>query len=242
MPNLCIGVTTIPYTVRRSALAMRKRITVTDKTVEVVAPDDVGDTDLADFVHKKRRWIYDKRQEILECMGATEKSSLSKLQSGSVVAYKGRNARLRISRTSCKTIQIEYRNGFCISVPNQMSDRQVDECLDVELGFWLKDRLKADAVQFAKDFSQKLGLKYKVISVIKTPSLWGSCTKHGTIKLNWHLVAAPKSVLAYVVLHEICHLKHRNHSKEFWTLLASQMPDYEIRKKRLEVMKPTCVL
>ncbi len=242
MPTLCIGLTLIPYTVSRSSLAKRKRIIVTASTVEVIVPQEANEQDLTDFIHKKRRWIYDKRQNILERLGTALTRTLSRLQSGAVIAYKGRNVRLRISRTGCKEIKIEYRNGFYVSVPKRMTDHQIAECLDVEMIFWLRDRLKTDAIHFAKVYSQKLGLKYRALSIVKTPSLWGSCTKSGTIKLNWHLVAAPKSVLAYVVLHEICHLKHRNHSKEFWALLASQMPDYEVKRKWLETQNPTCLL
>lgn len=110
--------------------------------------------------------------------------------------------------------------------------------MGLELKFWLKDRLKEDARHLARGYCDRLGLTYRGITLMTSEKLWGSCTQRG-IALNWHLIAAPKSILEYVVLHEVCHLKYRNHSEMFWTLLASQMPDYAVRKKWLECQNPS---
>jgi len=106
------------------------------------------------------------------------------------------------------------------------------------LTFWLKDKIKEDIRQMARAYSDALGLKYKGIRINAQKSMWGSCTKNGVIKINWHLIAAPKAVLAYVVLHEICHLKHRNHSQDFWNLLAEQRPEYRSAAKWLSTHFP----
>ncbi|WP_343685079.1 M48 family metallopeptidase, partial [Asticcacaulis sp.] len=64
-------------------------------------------------------------------------------------------------------------------------------------------------------------------------------TRSGVIKVNWHLIEAPKAVLEYVVLHELSHSAHRNHTPEFWALIAKHMPDYPARKRWLENMMPS---
>ncbi len=114
--------------------------------------------------------------------------------------------------------------------------------MGLELTFWLKDRLKEDARHMAKRYCEALGVKYRGIRIGTPAKLWASCTKKGIVTLNWHLIAAPKPVLEYAVLHEVCHLKYRNHSKEFWNLLASQMPDFSARKKWLENTNPSYTL
>ncbi len=63
----------------------------------------------------------------------------------------------------------------------------------------------------------------------------GKLHKQGNISLNWRIVLAPTSIIDYVVAHELCHLVHHNHSKEFWKLLQSIFPDYKERKEWLRV-------
>jgi len=64
--------------------------------------------------------------------------------------------------------------------------------------------------------------------------LWGSCGHDRSINLNWQLIFAPKSVLEYAVVHELCHLRHRNHDTSFWSLVGGILPDWETRKAWLD--------
>lgn len=62
---------------------------------------------------------------------------------------------------------------------------------------------------------------------------WGSCSSLRNLNFNWRLIMAPPEVLDYVVVHELCHLTHMNHSREFWEMVGSVMPDYRERKRWL---------
>lgn len=77
------------------------------------------------------------------------------------------------------------------------------------------------------------GGNYTSITVRDQKSRWGSCSSRGTLSFNYRLIFAPPRVLDYVVVHELCHLTHMNHSKDFWSMVASVMPDYKIYKKWL---------
>ena len=74
---------------------------------------------------------------------------------------------------------------------------------------------------------------YHTITVRDQKSRWGSCSSRGTLSFNYRLMFAPPRVLDYVVVHELCHLTHMNHSKDFWNMVGQIMPDYKIYKEWL---------
>ena len=82
-------------------------------------------------------------------------------------------------------------------------------------------------------YAHILGVTYGKISIRDQKTRWGSCSSEGNLSFNWRLILAPPDVLDYVVIHELCHRKEMNHSKEFWTLVESLMPDYKERRKWL---------
>lgn len=77
------------------------------------------------------------------------------------------------------------------------------------------------------------GGSYTSVTVRDQKTRWGSCSSRGTLSFNYRLIFAPSAVLDYVVVHELCHLTHMNHSKEFWNMVGSVMPDYKVYRRWL---------
>lgn len=75
---------------------------------------------------------------------------------------------------------------------------------------------------------------YSRISVREQKTRWGSCSSKGTLSFNWKLMLAPPAILDYVIVHELCHLAHMNHSERFWSSVAAVLPDYKERRKWLK--------
>lgn len=94
----------------------------------------------------------------------------------------------------------------------------------------------------AKPLFEKFVLKYNLpdaeyaLSIRKMETRWGSCTPNGKIWLNPELIKAPKACIEYIIIHELCHLIHPNHSQQFMDLQLNEMPDWEKWKEKLEVL------
>jgi len=83
-------------------------------------------------------------------------------------------------------------------------------------------------------FSPKIGVCPRKLTVREQKTRWGSCSSKGNISLNWKLVMAPMEVIDYVIVHELCHMKEMNHSKNYWNIVKSIIPDFELRRKWLK--------
>jgi len=99
---------------------------------------------------------------------------------------------------------------------------------------WYRDNA-SEAIMEAVDIqSERLGLYPEKMIVSKMRSSWGTCSCKGRISIAWRLIMAPPEVLNYVVIHELAHLKHLNHSKKFWSLVQEYCPNFKEHRKWLK--------
>jgi len=232
MPVLRVGSTEIPYRVRRSSKATRMRIEVTPEDVLVVAPGSQKDREVAAYVHRKRKWVFTKREMVRERALRLEEIHPKHYASGAKVPYRGRKMRLVVRRHegARDRIDVRYRNGFEVDCGASATETQIGKAVE----YWLRSRVETDVHQFVGTYQTKLDVCARSVVVDDFIHLWGSCGKQGTIRINWRLIFAPKAVLEYVVVHELAHLLVRNHNEEFWQLVASVLPDYSAAKRWLD--------
>jgi len=83
-------------------------------------------------------------------------------------------------------------------------------------------------------YAKKYGFEVKKIRISSARTRWGSCSTRGTLSFTWRLILAPQDVVDYVVVHELCHLRELNHSKNYWALVEEIMPDYKVRRAWLK--------
>lgn len=104
-----------------------------------------------------------------------------------------------------------------------------------DVHFVPKKYTKRFLLKQVNSYAAKVGITPSKVNIKKMRTRWGSASKNNVINLNEHLLKAPKGAIDYVILHEICHLKIRNHSHRFWELVQKFMPNYEENRKWLEV-------
>ncbi|MDE1818303.1 MAG: M48 family metallopeptidase [Thaumarchaeota archaeon] len=104
-----------------------------------------------------------------------------------------------------------------------------------DVNFIPKKYTKRFLIKQVNFYAGKVGITPSKVNIKKMRTRWGSASKDNMINLNEHLLKAPKGAIDYVILHEICHLKIRNHSHRFWELVQKFMPNYEENRKWLEV-------
>ncbi len=101
----------------------------------------------------------------------------------------------------------------------------------------LQDALRKEAHQDARRLlvqeAVRLGVSFEGPRIADQKTLWGSCTPAGLISLSWRLILTPPETFRYVVVHELCHRVHLDHSDAFWALVQRQMPDYEAHRRWL---------
>lgn len=112
-------------------------------------------------------------------------------------------------------------------------DNETEQCIAV-LNRWLRAQAKDFMPDLLDDISERCGLPYEKVTLRSQKSRWGSCSSRGNISLNDRLMLLPYEQLEYVMLHELCHTRHLNHSRDFWSLLASFIPDCRQRDRRLK--------
>ena len=234
MPMLQIGETAIPYEVRQSTRASRKRIVVTPEGVQVVVPAGTpmeGSDGILAYLDRKRRWVFDSVREIGE---QHRKLLTQQYASGAKLQYRGRWLMLDVQAAPVAEVEITCRSKFEVRVPFELEKVKRLEAVRVAFDGWLRERAFRDLRRFACKHERVLGIEAKGVRLGHQKRAWGTCGKDGVIRVHWRLVQAPAAAMEYVVAHEVVHLLHRNHSPEFWATIATTMPDWAERKAMLE--------
>ncbi len=240
MPILGRENETIPYELRRSSKAKRLRIQVRPGQVEVVAPIKVQDSVIAAFVHENRRWIVKKKAELAEKLRQNPLPQIIPLVTGAKIPLRGSCTGLTVrDRYSSRTAQVSYGSDLLVTVPAKVAGTKKDAAVKAALKDWFLEQLYSDVEEISDHFSRCLRVKPQKIRFRRQKTRWGSCSAKGSINLNWHLIFVPRPMLEYVVVHELCHLRHLNHSRDFWALVESQIPDYKARSKWFKEYRPT---
>lgn len=223
----------ITYTVVKTK---RKTIGITidmNGEVKVSAPLRISEKQIKEVVQKKADWIIKKVNEVRE---RNSNTVCREFISGEKFLYLGKEYTLEIVEKDLGQAEVFMQEDtIAVYISQGMSEESRKQTIKEALVKWYRQRF----AEVVKDRIEKYSLQLKVAPckvVIKDQKIrWGSCSKKGNINLNWRLIMAPLHVIDYVVVHELCHLKVMNHSKDFWNLVESILPNYHESRKWLKV-------
>ena len=133
-----------------------------------------------------------------------------------------------------EAVEITCRSKFHVVVPEGLNGVERLEAIREGFDGWLHERARRDILRFGRRHEANLGVEAEGYRLSDAKSRWGSNGRDRIIRVHWRLIQAPAVAMEYVVAHEVAHLVHRNHSPEFWELLATTMPDWAERKLMLE--------
>ena len=184
----------------------------------VHAPNQISNKRIEEFIIEKSKWINKNKNLMQSRINEMNNSDSNYLFLGSIYP---------LIKVNENTNKIDF-NGteFITSIENQDKFKS-------SLKSWYKIKFKEIAIPRLNYFSDKYNLKINQVRFKNQKTLWGSCSSKNNINLNYLLVMAPMIVIDYVIIHELVHTIHKNHSENFWNAVEAIMPDYKEAKKWL---------
>ncbi|MDH3770304.1 MAG: M48 family metallopeptidase, partial [Nitrospirota bacterium] len=116
---------------------------------------------------------------------------------------------------------------FWIELPERVPEAAQETVIETALTAWLKRQAYAATNDIVEHHGRQHDLMPTALRIKAQKRLWGSCTAKGVISLNWRLILGPPEILEYVVVHELCHLRHPHHQPPFWQLVGEVLPDFQ---------------
>jgi len=217
---------TIPYLFRRSKKARRSLITVLPDKIEVVVPPRMSESRVDDFIDEHTDWIYRKYKEVRKKARDQACPLPKRFSNGAKILFRGKEVKLRIWESkTCEEIDVRFKGNIHVTVPRGIKGKS--EAVKKAVCEWFKELAKTDVEHYVRKHSEKHGLKVGKIRIKNQKQRWGSCSWDNSININWQLVLFPRKMMEYVVVHELCHIRHRDHSNRFWKFVKDHLPDFE---------------
>lgn len=225
------GRTEIAYSYSFSAKSSLSISVHPDLSVTVKAPPGTPPGKIRDVVRKRAALI---RKAWREFELYLPKQPPRRYISGETHRYLGRQYRLKVERGRTEKVTCA-RGCLWVTTTDKPSQGRVKALLDA----WYRrhaERIFAERFDACCQRAAVERIAKPMFRIVKMRTRWGTCSGAGRVNLNVELVKAPKECIDYVITHELCHIKERHHGPRFWRLLEKLMPDFEERRKKLNLL------
>lgn len=196
---------------RRRTLAL---VIQRDGRLVVRAPFGVTDERIFNFVQRKAEWIRIKQAQVKVNNQRITKQFIE----GEIFLFLGQSYRMAFVERQHPALTLDGQ--FLLA-------KTITPKAEQAFTRWYKEQAIRVISERVSYYAKRHGFSYTNVRITSARTRWGSCSPKGTLGFTWRLVMAPLSVIDYVVLHELVHLKIKNHSKAFWSNVHALVPDYK---------------
>lgn len=216
---LQVGEETLPLVIKRHQSAKRicLRYNPTDHAISLTLPRHTRVSDGLSFLMQKSEWLVEALRDI-----PTKKQ----MKPGIVIPLLGKRVRIKYDG------DLKHAWELRDDVLYVSGDR---EAFSNNVTYALREIASRTLGTIANRYATRIGRRIQRIGIRDTRSRWGSCSSTARLSFSYRLLFAPKEVMEYVVAHEVAHLRHMNHSQNFWNLVEYLVPDYEAAKEWLHL-------
>lgn len=186
-----------------------------DGNIVVRAPKNLPQKKIDAIIDLKSYWIY---KSISEFQQLNKTKVTRKITDGEGFLFMGKSYRLKI--TNNITIPIILHQGYFL-----LHSDKINKARDHFINFY-KEKGKEHIPQRVEYFKQKIGVEPKIVRIIELKNRWASKTDKA-VNFHWKIMLAPMTIIDYIIVHELAHLKVPDHSDEFWEIVESVMPNYK---------------
>ena len=208
------------FTIARSARRRTVSIEIRAANVVIRAPLNTAKSFLMAFLQQKAAWV---REKIIEqqALISAQPAAPTYVQ-GSGIAFMDETLHLVIGRGPRAAIaRVGQELHLILSTRVRATEQEQIRAL---LARWYQQQALQLLTRKTTECCARAGLRFSSVTVKATRSKWGHCTSKGAIQYNWQILLAPEAIVDYLVAHEVSHLRHQNHSADFWALVASLCP------------------
>ena len=200
----------------------RKTLSLTiNENAELIirAPKRLSIEKIQDFINEKENWI-NRKKRLIENQIKDVTSNHNKL------LYLGNLFPINVEQNASKELFFTGEEFIANSIE--------PDSLSLSIKKWYKNKFKEIALPRVAYFANKHNLMVNQVRIKNQKTMWGSCSSKNNINLNYLLLMAPMGVIDYVIVHELVHTIHRNHSTDFWDSVESIMPEFKEHKRWLK--------
>lgn len=226
MPELSCDNKVIKYEIVRSQRRSLGIEIKPDGLVLLRAPMRASEARIEGLIRDKAQWIFRHLERIASCPPR-------RFADGEIFLYAGNEYRLRVVIDGVAP-HVDVSAGEITAFISQAARTTAQREVRKALFYWYTQQACEMLCRRTDELARQTGLKPARLGVRSQLHRWGSCSAKGSISLNWRLIMAPQAVADYVIVHELCHIQQPNHSRRFWDLVASFVPDYQTQRKWLK--------
>ncbi|MFH1460603.1 MAG: SprT family zinc-dependent metalloprotease [Candidatus Omnitrophota bacterium] len=214
----------LEYNYKVCRIPKRKSLSISisaNNIIEVRANKSISEQEIKKFLYQKQRWI----QKTLHFNQHVRKPYLFKnFIPGEKFLYLGKEYSLFFKNGKYPQVQLQAEK-IVVNICKKIKDEK--KYTQQLLTKWYKNKASKLFKGKVLFFSKILNVKINSLTIKTFRRSWGNCSFSGNIRLNWRLVMCPVAVIDYVIVHELCHLIHHNHSQLFWQKLKMLIPEYK---------------